>query len=76
MDRPPTDHGSDRYDYIEVDAPAGVALPPWLNADWRPCLDCRANAFLTWQADTGRWKVRIAHDTGCPVLAAAEREQR
>lgn len=24
MDAPPTDHGPDRYDYVEVEAPPGI----------------------------------------------------
>lgn len=65
MDRPPQgDHGSDRYDYIEINGPEDVPLPEWLTDDWMPCMDCRANAFLKW--DGSEWRVTIAHDDGCP----------
>lgn len=70
MAETPADHGSDRYDYIEIDGPEGTPLPGWLTADWHPCADCRANAFLRWTGD--RWDLTVAHDDGCPALASGE----
>jgi hypothetical protein len=72
IDRPPDDHGSDRYDYVEISGPKDAPLPEWLTADWQPCQDCRANAFLSWihvWQGGGRWHLTVAHDDGCPVLA-------
>lgn len=77
MDRPPPDHGSDRYDYIEIDAPAGLSPPAELIARYDPpCGDCRANLFIRFvgvvesqAGDVRFWRPTIAHDDGCPVLA-------
>ncbi|MFL5313055.1 MAG: hypothetical protein ACJ79H_21695 [Myxococcales bacterium] len=66
----PADHGSDRYDYVEIDAPPGVPLPEWLTADYMPCPDCRANLFLHWDGKV--WRSTVAHDAGCPVLREHE----
>jgi hypothetical protein len=81
MDMPPEDHGSDRYDYVEIDAPPGVRpLGEWFDqllAD--PCADCRANVFLRWQGATPddawlreSWYVTLAHDETCPSLLKHE----
>lgn len=72
MGRPPTDHGSDRYDYIEIDNPDEAPLPDWLTSDWMPCADCRANAFLKYESDVRAWNMTIAHDDGCPRLLREE----
>jgi hypothetical protein len=77
MDTPPEDHGSDRYDYVEIDAPPGIRpLGEWFDqliAD--PCPDCRANVFLLWGGSTPddawrreAWHVTLAHDDTCPSL--------
>ena len=80
MDHPPVDHGSDRYDYVEIiGAPVGIAP----DGEWfdklldEACPDCRANVFITWTpvlTSAGRiditaspWSVQIAHDEGCPT---------
>lgn len=80
MDSPPTDHGSDRYDYVEVsykgDLPETFELVPWVLRLWdQPCLDCRANVFMHYNGPEGgdvddrhNWLVTIAHDDGCPSL--------
>lgn len=70
VDTPPADHGSDRYDYIEVEAPVGVDPPATLtNRLLVACLDCRANVFLRWlggdPAADSSWNVTVAHDDGC-----------
>lgn len=70
-DIPSTDHGSDRYDYIEIQAPDDIPPPAWLTADYMPCPDCRANVFLRWADE--QWHVTIAHDDSCPSLAERER---
>lgn len=62
-----TDHYSDGYDLIEIEAPEGTPIPNWLTSDWMPCLDCRANTFLKWLSD-GVWSLTIAHDETCPEL--------
>lgn len=67
-----TDHGAGLYDLIEISGPRDAPLPAWLTADWMPCADCRANAFLTWVEDKQVWHVTVAHDDSCPVLLAAE----
>lgn len=68
-----TDHGAGWYDHVELAWAEGTnAHPPeWLTADWMPCQDCRANAFLRWDGE--RWHVTVAHDATCPTLAALER---
>jgi hypothetical protein len=87
MDSPPDDHGSDRFDYAEVDAPEGVGDPrgAWFEAIMaEPCADCRANVFFRWiGSGTGlypndpsiryNWSVTVAHDDGCPRLEAESR---
>lgn len=78
MDKPPVDHGSDRYDYVEIiGAPLGVAP----HGEWfdrllaEACPDCRANVFITWVVgEDPPWSVKIAHDDGCPTLAKIEQE--
>lgn len=87
MDRPPVDHGSDRYDYVElIGAPEGVQPSgEWWDALLREaCPDCRANVFVYWRTDeqiakgveqgvsASRWSYQIAHDDGCPTLARLE----
>lgn len=82
MDTPPVDHGSDRYDYIEVDSPSGD-LPSglwWEEAQAEACPDCRANLFVKWTplarstdpADARNWTMTTAHDPSCPWLAKHE----
>jgi len=81
MDLPPPDHGSDRYDYVEIEeAPADVQP----RGDWferllkQACPDCRANLFVRWLPDGSGlpphpyWAVKIAHDDTCPTLARME----
>ena len=76
VEQPPTDHGSDRYDYVElIDAPPHVAP----HGEWwealmaEPCPDCRANIFARWTGSQVQpWRVSIAHDDGCPTLAKFE----
>lgn len=68
-----TDHGSDRYDLVEVAWPPTMPQPPlptWLTGDYMPCQDCRANLFLRW-TDNG-WHSTVAHDDTCPTLRAIE----
>lgn len=88
MNTPPVDHGSDRYDYVEIQKTRpGVEPHPQLLADLDPpCPDCRANLFLrlnrpdpTWPPARGHmdanghvWYVAIAHDHTCPTLAKEE----
>lgn len=67
---PPSDYGSDRFDYVEIDAPTGTPPPDWLTDEYMPCQDCRANLFLRWTG-TG-WDVTIAHDATCSTLRALE----
>lgn len=75
MDTPPTDYGSDRYDYIEIIAPAGIRP----DGEWferlctdPPCQDCRANIFVRWTGGPTdhalSWDVKIAHDETCPFM--------
>lgn len=85
MDTPPADHGSDRFDYVEITYPAGIDEPPlpfWLTPDWAPCQDCRANAFLRWaepigdassRLNAGHWVLTVAHSDTCPTLAQREK---
>lgn len=80
MDVPPADHGSDRYDYVElIGAPEGVAPHGswWDRYLTAACPDCRANVFATYDPSlTGPpWRIEIAHDDGCPSLAATEAGQ-
>jgi len=73
MDLPPTDHGSDRYGYVEFEWPDGMERPPlpvWLVEGYEPCLDCNANLFLTWHVEGGHWHTVTAHDDGCPTYLA------
>lgn len=87
MDHPPADHGSDRWRYVEVartpDLPEDLE-ERMLGVGWfeqlleTPCPDCNANLFfrhlggdVTYRRN---WHVDIAHDEGCPVLAAYEGE--
>lgn len=88
IDTPPTDHGSDRYDYVELDAPPGVRPIGqwWDDLIAAPCPDCRANVFARWlgpdpaQYQLGavhfgqraNWHVTYAHDEQCPQLARLE----
>lgn len=72
------DHRPDVYDLIEIawpreyvldelpDVPASVRAP-----GYAPCQDCRANLFLRFDVLTWRWVGTVAHDDGCPTLAAA-----
>jgi hypothetical protein len=75
MDVPPiVDHGADRYDYVEVQAPLGIEPGGawWEHLVVTPCMDCRANVFARWKwtnlppSDRRAWHVVIAHDDGCP----------
>lgn len=80
LDKPPVDHGSDRYGYVEVDAPAGIRPSgEWLDRLLAaPCMDCNANVFLTWLLldktpdDPDAWHATIAHDRTCPAQNARE----
>lgn len=86
MDRPPADHGSDRYAYVEVrsNAPLPEDLEerllglPWYEAVIAsPCPDCQANVFLTYDGageltERSSYDVMIAHDSGCPTMAQIE----
>lgn len=85
LDRPPADHGSDRYDYVElIGAPAGVKPDGiwWDRLIATPCPDCRANIFATWTPRHGMsaanagarqyWEIKIAHDATCPNLQQLE----
>jgi len=82
MDRPPADHGSDRYDYVEVQAPPGIRpiAQWWDDLIAAPCPDCRANVFAMLIAgaparldNQGRgWRIAIAHDNTCPTLRNEE----
>lgn len=85
MDTPPSDHGSDRYDYVEVEAPPGIRpIGEWWDMFIeKPCPDCRANVFATFIATSAdeawrptAWQIDIAHDDGCPFLARVEGLQR
>lgn len=79
MDRPPRgDHGTYRYDYIEI---AGNATPPDSLVEWVQgpmCPDCRPNVFLTYMPDGignlepewPEWDIIVAHDEGCPNYKA------
>lgn len=68
-----SDHRPDLYDRIEIEAPHDVELPTWVTFEWMPCQDCRANAFFRWRgAPVHEWDLTIAHDDGCPTLAAIE----
>lgn len=78
LDRPPVDHGSDRYDYVEITGvPEGVVpRGGWLDALMiEACPDCRANVFLRYLGegrhlnDGSSWDVTIAHDDTCPTGA-------
>lgn len=71
MDRNPVDHGSDRFDYVEVDGGEGQDLPEWLTMDYMPCPDCRANLFLRWTGTD--WHSTVAHDESCPTLRTMRR---
>jgi hypothetical protein len=82
MGTPPADHGSDRYDYVEVQAPPG-ARPIgqwWDDLIAAPCPDCRANVFARWLGsdsvqrrfnDRINWDITIAHDETCPAIGEA-----
>lgn len=54
MDTPPADFGSDRYDYVEVEAPPGIRPIGqwWDDLIAAPCPDCRANAFARYVGHT------------------------
>jgi hypothetical protein len=78
MDLPPAgDHGSDRYDYVEISAPGGMRPIGqwWDDLIAAPCPDCRANIFavgipnadgLIVNTERPCWAVTIAHDEPCP----------
>lgn len=82
MDTPPVDHGSDRYDYVEVQgAPPGVAPHGawWDRLLASGCPDCRPNIFAKYippnpnrpggpDADLMPWSITIAHDATCPGM--------
>lgn len=74
MDSPPEDHGSDRHGYVELtyDGPVRwpVSIPSHTLLESLRCHDCLPNLFLRW--DGKRWHSTIAHDDGCPTLAAIE----
>ncbi len=82
LDSPPTDHGSDRYDYVELAGPPDIA-PHGLWFErllMQVCPDCRANAFLRFLPDGDgveqhpHWHLEVAHDDACPWLAKYEAE--
>lgn len=79
MDTPPVDHGSDRYDYVElIGAPKGIAPHgPWFDQLLEEaCPDCRANVFIYYEPLAARvipWRVEIAHDDTCPTLQNVDR---
>lgn len=68
LDSPPADHGSDRYNYVELsNAPEGV-LPPDRLVDHlldKACQDCNPNLFFRWVPDgestEGLWSWLDAH---------------
>ncbi len=77
MDTPPADHGSDRYDYIEIQAPQGIRPPDALmDRLLEACPDCRPNVFVRLESgsltETRTWQPTIAHDDGCPTFARIE----
>lgn len=78
LDAPPAgDHGTDRYDYVEVTGPDGVDPPAWwvdLLLAGGACGDCRVNLFFEWTgpaggdpADGANWHATVAHDETCPT---------
>lgn len=77
LDSPPADHGSDRYDYVEVQGPADIApAGEWFTQLLKEaCPDCRANVFLRFidgkyeplKGPHPHWDVTIAHDDTCPT---------
>ncbi len=78
MSRPPADHGSDRYGYVEYSgAPEGVKPPDTLvnKAIVDACQDCNPNLFFRW-VRPHVWALTIAHDDSCPTLARIEQERR
>lgn len=78
LDTSPIDHGSDRYDYVEVTGP-GDPPAETLARVLVPCEDCRANAFLRMidptglDADPSNWHLTVAHDEGCPTFSVKDR---
>lgn len=68
LDSPPVDHGSDRYNYVEVqNAPEGV-LPPDHLVDHclaMACQDCNPNLFFRWtppgESTEERWSWLDVH---------------
>lgn len=73
---PPSDHGSDRYDYVEVSSESGrTPSGSWWEALLaEPCPDCRANIFAIEltdgpEDDRNSWLIQIAHDDTCPAYA-------
>jgi hypothetical protein len=68
----PRDHGSDRYDYVEVEAPPGIRPIGqwWDNLIATPCEECRANVFARYVNGPPElppaWAIAIAHDDTCP----------
>lgn len=82
LDAPPVDHGSDRYDYVEIDAPYNIVPGGewWTELLAEGCPDCRANVFAklihvpppTFNAAKPRvvtrecWQISLAHDATCP----------
>lgn len=75
------DHGSDRYDYVElIDAGGRVPSGEWFESLLNEaCLDCRANVFLTYVGGEpevrSSWRVTIAHDETCPAMTRIERNR-
>lgn len=79
MDSPPADHGSDRYDYVEITAPPGIRpIGEWWDGLLMvPCLDCRANLFVKFLGadheanrafEQDAWHITCAHDENCPTM--------
>lgn len=82
MTQPPKDHGSDRYDYVEVQAPDGISPSgDWF--DWlvshQQCSDCNPNLFLRYEGGAPSlgesWHISVAHDDTCPWLALTEQQR-
>lgn len=72
MDIPPTDHGSDRYGYVETQGAPAEVQPAEEYVDRllaTACLDCNPNLFLRWTGDDEQpWHVTVAHDNTCPSV--------
>lgn len=83
LDSPPSDHGSDRYGYVEVQGAPPDVSPSEEFVDRilaRACQDCNPNLFIRWigvepgnPANAGNpWHVTVAHDDTCPRMKELE----